>query len=226
MPTYDECRDEYKHKMGVELGVTYHLLWNECVLLHQQWDEYVEMFGKNQEQFDVMNSVAPGFFKSVQDALWERTLLHLCKFADNRTVGHRKTLSLDTLLAFPASQQVPGLKTLVTNAKGRIKFAQDWRNRHIAHNDLEHARDRPAKPLAPASRNDVKEALKAIGAVLGAVEEHFTGSGLIFNGTGPRWGGTYLLSELRLVSRLRHERDQRIKSGQATEDDLDWQKWH
>ena len=75
MATYDEARQDYEQAMGPDLGPIYHVLWNECVVLHLRWDEYVKLFGKDQEQFDVMNSVAPGFFKSVQDALWEATLL-------------------------------------------------------------------------------------------------------------------------------------------------------
>lgn len=226
MASYAEARKEYCGVMGEELGTTYRLLWNECALLHMHWDEYVEMFGKSQAEFDAMNGVAPGFFKSVQDMSWERILLHLCRFADPARVSSRRTLSLEALLTIRASQNVPELGKLVSEARSRIKFAQDWRNRSIAHADLEHSRDRTAKPLAPASRAHVREALAAIVAVLEAVDGHFTGSCLGFGGIGWNWGGTHLLSELRLVARLRDERSQRINSGNATADDLDYKKWH
>lgn len=123
--------------MGKELGTAYRLLWNECALLHMRWDEYVEMFGKTQAEFDTMNEVAPGFFKSVQDMSWESILLHLCRFADSAKVSARRTLSLDALLLLSASQKVPGLKNLVSQARSKIKFSQDWRNRLIAHADFE-----------------------------------------------------------------------------------------
>jgi hypothetical protein len=226
MPSYVETRKEYCGVMGEELGTTYHLLWNECALLHMRWDEYIEMFGKSQAQFDTMNSVAPGFFKHVQDMSWESILLHLCRFADPAKVGSRRTLSLDVLLTMRASQRVPELRKLVSEARSKIKFAQDWRNRSIAHADLEHSRNKTAKPLEPASRIHVREALAAIVVVLEAVDGHFTGGCLGFGGIGWNWGGTHLLGELRLVTRLRKERDDRINSGNATADDLDYKKWH
>ena len=80
--------------------------------------------------------------------------------------------------------------------------------------------------MAPASRAHVKEALAAIVVVLEAIDVHFTGSSLGFGGPSWNWGGTHLLSELRLVARLREERDKRINSGDATADDLDYKKWH
>ena len=212
--------------MGEHLGEIYHSLWNECALLHMRWDEFVMMFGKDQEQFDVMNQVAPGFFMSAKDALWESILLHLCRFADPYRVAHRQTLSLEALLNCQASQSIPDLRSLVADAKSKIKFAQDWRNRALAHLDLEHALEKTAQPLAPASRLRVKEALLAISMTLQSVENHFTGVELGFGGVAYNFGGSHLLSELRLIAQLRQERDQRIYSGAGTADDFDHKKWH
>jgi hypothetical protein len=226
MASFEEARKEYCRVMGEELGTRYHLLWNECALLHMRWDEYIEMFGKSQAEFDTMNEVAPGFFGSVQDMFWESILLHLSRFADRAKVGPRRTLSLEALLGMHESQKVPELGKLVSEARLKIKFAQDWRNRLIAHTDLDYSLDRTAKPLAPASRRHVKEALLARVAVLEAVDGYFTGSSLGFGGPRWNWGGARLLSELRLIARLRQERDERIGVGRATADDLDYKKWH
>ena len=207
--------------------MAYHLLWNECALLHQRWGEYVELFGKSQEEFDVMNAVAPGFFKSTQDALWEHILLHLCRFADPWKVGQRRTLSLDALRRLPAARDVPNLDYLVDDSRTKIKFAQDWRNRWIAHSDLEHMLDREAQPLAPANRANVKEALASIVAVLDPIDRHFTGASLYFDARpGPGWGGTIVLRDLRMATQLRKARWARMEAGSATADDLDYSKWH
>jgi len=226
LASYKEARDEYERLMGRDLGSIYHLLWNETAYLFMRWDEYVAMFGKDQEQFDIMNEVAPGFFKSVQDALWEKTLLHLCRFADPSKVAHRRTLSLDALLTTTTCSAIPELSSLVATAKGKIKFAQDWRNRSLAHLDLDYALERSAKPLAPASRAHVREALSSIKDVLEKVDQHFTGSSLHFGGVGFNWGGNHLLSEMKFISKLRSEREDRINNGEATQDDYDWAKWH
>ena len=65
------------------------------------------------------------------------------------------------------------VRGLVSSAVKKTKFARDWRNRHIAHRNLNLALKRGAKPLAPASRKRVKEAIAAVVAVLGTVEEHY-----------------------------------------------------
>lgn len=226
MGNYVEHGQECCEAMGEELGSAYHLLWNQCALLHMRWEEYLELFGKTQAEFDVMNATAPGFFKSVQDVAWEHILLGLCKFADPAKVAHRRTLSLDSLLQMKQSSEVPSLVQLVTVVKERTRFAQDWRNRRIAHNDLEHALDKQVKPLLPASRVHVREALEAIHAVLEAISVHFTQAGLAFSGTSYSWGGTHLLRELRLATRLREERQVRLNRGEPIDGDLDWSKWH
>lgn len=223
--TYEEAQEQYKQLMGHELGHVYHLLWNKCALLHMRFEEFVELFGKGQEQIDVMNETAPGFFHSVQDMYWESLLLGLCRFADSWKVAGRETLSLDQLPRLPGAQAVPSLSELVATARNKMKFAQDWRNRSIAHTDLRHALDAAAQPLATASRASVREALAAIVEVLNAIERHFTGASLGFIGTGPSFGGTYLLNQLRAASTLQKEWHERLVNGTAREDDFDYKKW-
>jgi hypothetical protein len=222
--THDEARQDYKQVMGEDLGTVYHLLWNECAILHMHWEEYVDLFGKGQDEFDVMNEAAPGFFKAVQDMYWESTLLHICRFTDPYKVGPRLTLSLEQLTMMPLALAVPNLKALVDSAREKAKFAKDWRDRSLAHTDLEHAKDKSVKPLAPASRTHVRDALEAITDVLKAVEGHFNKADLYFSGAGSSWG-THLLNQLRAFSRLSKDREQRINSGNPREDDFDYAKW-
>ncbi len=222
--TYEEAAEEYREKMGNELGPIFHRLWTERALLHMRWEEYDDMFGTAQEDFELMNNVAPGFFKTVQDTGWESILLKLCHFADPAKVGPRRTLSLETLLQTKGAQNVPNLKELVDIAQQQIKFAKDWRNRHIAHADLEYQLEKKAKPLASASRAQVREALKCIDAVLRAVSLHLTATDTYFEGAGHKWGRT-LLHQLRAFSSLRDEREKRLLNGLPREEDFDYEKW-
>lgn len=223
--TYEEAQEDYKQVMGNELGHVYHLLWNACALLHMRFEEFVELFGKEQEQIDIMNETAPGFFHSVQDIYWESLLLGLCRFADGWKVAGRETLSLDQLSRLPGARSVPKLSELVAIAREKMRFAHDWRNRSIAHADLSHALDSSAQPLATASRAHIREALAAIVDVLSAIEGHFNGGSLGFLGTGPRFGGTHLLNQLRVASTLQKEWHERMVKGTAREDDFDYKKW-
>jgi hypothetical protein len=63
---------------------------------------------------------------------------------------------------------------LINVAHKRSEFARDWRNRYLAHRDRQLALNTPGvKPLEPASRQDVQNAIDAITAVLAHVESHF-----------------------------------------------------
>jgi hypothetical protein len=222
--SYEEAGEDYREKMGDELGPIFHRLWNECALLHMRWDDYADMFGTDQEDFDLMNESAAGFFRGVQDTTWEWILLKLCHFADRDRIGYRRTLSLETMRLTKAAQSVPNINELVKSAREKCQFAMDWRNRSVAHSDLDHQLDRSLKPLEPASRSDVREALKRIDSVLKAVSIHYTDSDIIFDGAGHKWGRT-LLYELKAFSILKNERKLRIENGTPREGDFDYRKW-
>jgi hypothetical protein len=51
---------------------------------------------------------------------------------------------------------------LVETAESKSKFCRDWRNRHIAHRDLDLAMNKSAKELETASISLVDEALASI----------------------------------------------------------------
>jgi hypothetical protein len=161
--------------MGSELGLQFNRLFNECAWLHLKWQEFVALFGTKPSRLDLMNQSAHGFFSLVQTLLWEDVLVHICKLTDNPEVGKRRreTLSVRRLprLVEPAIKK--RIQTLVSHAVKRCEFARDWRDRQIVHMDLRHAIDQRAVPLASASRNDVREAIAAIVAVLDAVEDHY-----------------------------------------------------
>ena len=60
---------------------------------------------------------------------------------------------------------MPPIKTFgerIADALVATEFCRDWRNRHIAHRDLQLALKQGAEPLKPASRSKVREALEAL----------------------------------------------------------------
>lgn len=223
MPDYAELRQSYQRLMGSELGTIYHLLWNECAFVHLKWSEYVALFGSDPTHFEIMNEEAPGFFRAVQDTLWESILLSICRFTDPPRVASRQTLSLSALLRFAPMMPTVSIADLVDTARTKSNFARDWRNRHLAHRDLLLASEQNAEPLMPASRALVREALQGIAETLSAVESYFTGAELWFAVLpGPHWGGEHVLKSLRLATRVRAERHKRLIAGEPLPEDLDW----
>jgi hypothetical protein len=221
--TSEEMKISNMAKMGDALGEIYSALWQEVAVLHFDWHEYSELFGSKPERIVLLNEVAPHFFRLIQDRLWETTLLHLARLTDPpKSPGNDKTnLSIkglpDLITDGKLKEQV---SKLVDEAVKSTEFARDWRNRLIGHRDLKLALQQATTPLADASREDVKNALKAIAAVLNALAAHYFGSYTAFDFGGPLGGAMSLLYVLGMGSRARAARGERLSAGKQTPEDL------
>lgn len=92
---------------------------------------------------------------------------------------------------------------------------------HIAHSDLDLSLERAATPLKDASRLKVKEALKAIAAVMNAIDFHYLHSETAYELGGPLTGAVPLLYALDRSSKVQQERAKRLRRGEFREEDLD-----
>jgi hypothetical protein len=112
------------------------------------------------------------------------------------------------------------VETLTSKAVTATAFARDWRNRKLAHRDLDLALGLQIAPLAPASRIAVKEALSAVADVLNVVAGHYHDSPTMFHFNGANADAASLLYILRDGLRYEEERRMRLKSGTSTPDDF------
>jgi hypothetical protein len=222
--TAEESKQANIAKMGDALGEIYSALWQECAVLHFDWNEYNELFGAKPERIVLLNAVAPRFFRLIQDRLWETTLLHLARLTDPaKSMGNddKKNLTIKALpeLVADAKLKEETIK-LVDEAVKSTEFARDWRNRLIGHRDLKLALQQPTTPLADASRADVKNALKAMAAVLNGLAKHYFDSYTAFDFGGPLGGAISLLHVLGIGERARAARGKRLLAGEQTSEDL------
>jgi hypothetical protein len=218
--TSDEVRQHYTVTMGEKLGGQFNSLFNECAWLHLKWREYVALFGVSQSRVDLLNASARGFFGLLESSLWNDLLLHLCTLTDDPQVGRRQTLTVLRLPTLVDPDIHDKIRGLVSAAVKKTKFARDWRNRHIAHRDLDLALKEGAKPLAPASRQAVIDAIRAIVAVLGAVEEHYRKSTTAYDHVSHLGDAEALLYVLRDGVEARDERLRRLMTGEHRPDDF------
>jgi hypothetical protein len=213
--TAAEARAEYERIMGVELGALYSLLWQELAWIHSRWAEYVVLFGTSPERVALLNETAPSFCRLIQDSLWDGVLLHIARLTDPATSFGKPNLSLLALINLidrPATKAK--VKTLVQASLVSAAFARDWRNRNIAHKDLQLALANPSQPLAQASRALVAKALEDLAAVLNCIALDYLNSTSFFEG-GPEAGGALeLLYVLDDGLAIRRGKRARLEAGE------------
>lgn len=220
--TAEESKQANINAMGQELGPLYDAMWQQVAWLHQKWEQYVELYGTKESRLTLLNQAAPLFFRVVQDTLWEDVLLHIARLTDRPTSVGNPNLSIRR---FPGviedAQTKLAVETLIAEALTASEFCRDWRNRHIAHKDLRLALDASALPLKPASRAKVKEAIRALDAVINAISSRYSDSTTHFDGIGTSGGGRSLLYVLDDGIKADEARRERLRNGIFAPDNLD-----
>lgn len=218
--TDQESREHAVDAMGEPLGPLYHALSNEIAWLYLKWSEYTELFGTKPSRIQLLNRAAGGFFRIVQDALWEDVLLHITRLTDPPGSTRRANLTIRALPPLITKAEVlPVVERMIDTAIAKTEFARDWRNRHIAHRDLKLALEDGAEPLKPASRAAVKDALASISQVLNAVSQPYLGETTGYEVTEALHGAAGLLYVLDDGLRAEEDRRERLKAGKYSPDD-------
>jgi hypothetical protein len=219
--TESETLKDYIDLMGPELGSMFCALQGHVAHLHEKWGQYLELFAKSEEQIQMLNRAASGFFGTYQRLLWDDIVLSVARINDNATTAGKTNLTLSGLVKVIKNE---GLKTeaglKAERAKQASSFCRDWRNRKIAHTDLKLAIQETAEPLAEASRQKVRAALSAIADVMNEINSYFHDSTIVFD---EDWGAGNAEELLYVVNDGLHLNELRlsfVRSGRIVPDDL------
>ncbi len=206
--------------MGETLGAQFSALWQQIAWLHSKWHEYVEMFGTKPSRVDLLNRAAPKFFRDVQDCLWHETLMHIARLTDPPRSAGKANLTIQNLPDLTRTHaERSSIKAAVDAAVTKSQFARDWRNRHIAHMDLDLALDRKATPLATARRSQVTEALDAIAFALNEVDRHHRQNETFFGMGSSVGGAASLLGVLHDGLKQQERRHEALMRGEMPDND-------
>ena len=155
--------------------------------------------------------------------MWNEILLHISRLTDQERVGGgggKAALTLRRLPPLVAAVIQPRLKErLGDHVNPAIKFARDWRDRYIGHRDLQLVLQETTKPLAPAARQNVTDAISAITGAVHEVEQHYCGTKTAFEFADVPGDAEALLYVIRDGLAARHAKDQRFMSGTALPED-------
>lgn len=170
----EEVRTEYLRDMGQDLGELFHAISGELTWIHWRWKQYRALFGEKPTRIELLNEAAPFFFRIVQDVFFEDTLLAIARLVGPPKSLNRPNLSIER---FPPLLVNLDLRDevfrLIAKARTSAEYAVDWRNRHLAHRDLDVTLGKSPQPLAPATRQSVEECLSALRDVLNCIERPY-----------------------------------------------------
>jgi hypothetical protein len=218
--TAEEIKAHNIEEMGPELGAQFSELWQRVVKVHIYWGEFIEMFGTKPSRLDIMNESAPAFFHMLRTEL--AILLQLTRMTDKPVVSGHKTLTIRNLPSLTTDDTARlAITALVDAALKKTRTCRDHRNMLIAHDKLNLALQDKAQVVSAPTKREIDEALKAIAEVMRAVSPHLSDSDMIFDTGNPRVHGfVELLYVMRDGLKAREGREERLRAGKYTPDDL------
>jgi hypothetical protein len=95
--TAEELEKRNIAAMGETLGKQYTALHNEVAILRLYWMEFLELFGTNEKRIERLNKSAPGFFRMLQDELFQTNVLHIARLTDSPVSFGKKNLTVQNL---------------------------------------------------------------------------------------------------------------------------------
>ncbi len=181
------------------------------------------LFSTKPSHVDLLNVAASTLFKIIQDIMWKDVVLHIARLTDASKSAGRSNLSFQRLPAAIAHVETKSkVEMALEMALIHTKFCRDWRNRDIAHQDLDLTFSRSASPLESASGQKISEALKSLAEVLNIIATHYLETTTFFESLGPTVGGANnLLRVLDEGVKAMKARQKRLRAGTAVPED--WQ---
>ncbi len=162
----------YTEHFGDKWGSLFHALESDHFWLRLKWQEARALF-RSEARVDLLNRAARDFWGMMQQVLLEDILLHISRLTDPPRSAGKDNLTVQRLVDLHWANR-ERLTALVDEAVSASSFARPWRNRSLAHRDLELATGIAASPLPPATAEDVGASLSALDALFaGALQMEF-----------------------------------------------------
>jgi len=166
--------------MPNEIREEYEFLEQEVGWLHVKWQFYLQLFGTDEKRVELLNDVAPIFFRVCQDVMLDDLIISFSRLTDDPKTGDRSTrresFSLLRLVNSVDPAHYPDLRPKVQNCwKQVINVCQPIRTqaaRRVRHNDW--ATLKSTTDLLPGiNRSMIEDALKYISELMNAILEYF-----------------------------------------------------
>lgn len=219
--TDEEVRADYIEKMGPELGELFDAISSELTWLHWRWQQYRILFGDKPSRIEILNESASFFFRIIHDVLFEDTLLAIARLCGPSKSAGNQNLSIERFSSLLSDMNLRNqVQKLVEQARAAAAFAIEWRNRRIAHHDLDLSFGKTTRMLPIATREKVEQCLSALREVVNYIEGAFCNATTCYSFSPSGWDAKALLHTLRDGLLRQKERRETWMSGKPHADDL------
>lgn len=176
-------------------------LYNEILNLHYEWQVFMAVYGKNEEQVKMLNSIDSQFFSIVQNHFWDSTFLSISRVTDRERVGtNNRNLTLYALFNDIVDEIDTALKEKLQSDLDQIKLLvqalRKYRSKRIAHHDFNLDTEIDSELLNSITRKRIEETFVHIQIFMNRVEENFKNSMTYYKEININ-GGTHLIEFLK-----------------------------
>ena len=165
--------------------------------LHAEWKTLQELFGVSEEQSDLLNKSAGGFFNTVYDTLIRDILLGVARLTDPLSTAGKDNLVLERLTLLPEvaadANLLAKVKTQLLTVKDHAAPIRDYRNKYLAHLDLAASLGLGPDVLPGIRRETIDAVLQSTADLFNIVQ----GTTIVFKWTTIPGGPDVLLRRLK-----------------------------
>ena len=156
----------------------YNALYPQVLQLHIRWAQFRFLFTVSDERMTVLMNVAPGFFTIIKDVLRDDAIIALSRLTDKSSTSNKYNLSITTLVELAEisdhSELAISARKLLDQLVKRVENIRSWRDKWIAHTDLEQALSKQPLPNKKIQRRDIDEALRLIRELMNLFANHLS----------------------------------------------------
>ena len=179
-------------EMDSHLEFVFMQLLHEVNLVTLKWLTAHELFGVSEERVELLNRTAGGFFSVIQVSLRDDTFISLSRLTDPIQSAGKDNLTLLTLsehlAQFRDRQFLESLQKQITDSIAKCEGIRIWRNKRLAHSDLNVLLKYDPSPLPGISVKQVDDAIRFIQDVINTFSQYFFGT-INYFGTIIQTGG-------------------------------------
>lgn len=218
--TAREIKKEMVEKLGEDFGSLLYSLHNEIIWLTFRWTEFKELYGTKETRIELMNETAPLLFYMIQKVFWENLLVGVCRITDPPKTSGKKNMTIRSLPNFLTDRDFKiQIESEINTLLVESEFCRDWRNRWIAHADFDLTTEQHhAKPLAPATRKQLKEVIERIHSIYNKIELRYLKTTTVFGYLKSGRGAIALLHKIESGARFDKAEYEQKLSGKWSQD--------